>query len=137
MAEENKQAVDTVLKAVDKEMDKIADRVFEISQNNLVRDEKIDTSTLLKTANVNRDFLEKEVVYPASYASDVEFGRSAGTMPPIAPLQKWVRRKLGVSDEKQARSLAFAIALSIKRRGIAASPYLRPAIEQTAAEMKL
>ena len=55
-------------------------------------------------------------------------------MPPTAALHNWVRRKLGVKNEKQIRSTAFAIATAIKERGIAASPYLERAINQASAE---
>lgn len=122
-----------VLKEFDKFMDKFIDRVFYLSQDNLVRQNKIDTGTLLKTANIERQFLNKQIVYPASYADHVEFGRSKGSFPPVAPLQKWARRKLGIK-EKEAKSVGWAIAKSIQKRGIAASPFLRPGIEKARQE---
>lgn len=121
------------LKALDKRMDDFANRVFQLSQENLVNDEKIDTGNLLKTGNINREFLKKTIVYPANYADSVEYGRNAGTMPPVAPLQKWARRKLGLADKK-ADQVGWAIAMSIKNRGIMPSPYLQPAIMQARAE---
>lgn len=127
---------DVVLQEIDKLMDNFANRVFQISQEKLVNDGKIDTGTLMKTANVERSFLRKKIVYPAKYASDVEFGRTAGTMPPVEPLQKWARRKLGV-DEKKAKGLGWAIAVTIKKRGVLPSPFLQPAIEQAKAEFGL
>ena len=45
----------------------------------------------------------------AEYAIPVELGRKAAPVP-IEPLTLWVRRKLGVSDAKQARGIAFAIS---------------------------
>lgn len=59
------------------------------------------------------------------HAVYVEHGRRAGArMPPVTPILMWVYRHLGVADPKQARSIAFAIAKSIARRGIAARPIL-------------
>ena len=35
-----------------------------------------------------------------------------------SPLRRWVRRRLGIQDDKEAGRVAFAIARSIKRRGL-------------------
>jgi len=43
--------------------------------------------------------------------------------PPIAALIPWVVKKLGIGDEKQARTVAFLIARKISRVGTAANPY--------------
>ena len=123
-----------LFKEVDKIMDDIIDRIFQLSQERLIEDKKIDTGTLMKTANVNRRFLEKEIVYHTLYAEFVEFGRNPGQMPPPAALQKWVRRKLGIANEKENKRVSWAIAKAIKERGIAPSPFLRPALERTVQE---
>ena len=44
-------------------------------------------------------------------------GRKPGTFPPIEPILDWVRGKLGISDEKEARSVAFVIARKISQSG--------------------
>lgn len=126
-----------VLQIVDEHLNDFIDRVFQLSQENLVEDNKIDTSNLLRTGNVNKQFLKKEIVYPAPYADDVEFGRTPGTMPPPDALIRWVQRKLGIGDEKEARRVAFAVALSIKRRGIQAVFYLDRAFKQAKREFGL
>jgi len=51
-----------------------------------------------------------------SYALPVELG-SRPHFPPIGPIALWVRRKLGISDEREARSVAFLIARKISRVG--------------------
>jgi len=124
------------LDAVDELMDEIIDSIFADSQQNLVKDGKIDTANLLKSGNVNRGYLKKEIVYTAPYAEAVEFGRSPGMMPPSDALEKWVIRKLGV-DPKRAKSVAYAIALNIKERGIMPSPFIRPAFEKAEKDFKL
>jgi len=55
---------------------------------------------------------------PLEYGEVVEMGRRPNrAMPPIAPIQRWVRSKLGISGEKEQRSVAYAIALTIAREG--------------------
>jgi phage gpG-like protein len=63
------------------------------------------------------------------YAKPVEYG-SRPHFPPVAPLELWARRKLGV-PARRARSVAFAVARKIARRGTPAQPYLGPALEQS------
>ncbi len=123
-----------ILKAVDQIMDQIIDEIFAESQQNLLDDDKYDTGFLFKTANVNRKFLEKEIVYPANYAETVHYGRNPGSMPPPQALEKWVRRKLKV-PKKDVRHVAFKIAMSIKQRGIMPTPYLERAVESVIAKL--
>ncbi len=130
-----KQYVRDFLDAMDEFMDNIVDEIFAKSQENLVRDGKVDTANLLKSGNVNRRYLEKEIVYTAPHAEAVEFGRSPGIMPPPDALIKWCERKLGVNP-KEAKNVAFAVALAIKQRGIEPSPYLRPAIEAVESSLR-
>lgn len=128
---------DVVLEEVDKFMDDYIDRVFQLSQEFLVENGKIDTTNLLKSGNINRKFLEKQITYSAPYADIVEFGRNPGEMPPPQALEKWVRRKLQIVNPKEIKSVSFAIALSIKQRGITPAPYLTSSFEQANVEFKL
>ena len=126
-------ADDVVLRGVEQEfndkLQEITDFIFTTSQENLVEAGKVDTGFLLKTGNVNRGFLRADIVYPAVYAEAVHYGRVDGFMPPVDPIQKWVTRKLGVKNQNEARSIAFAIAKSIEKRGIPAFPFLDRAVE--------
>lgn len=54
----------------------------------------------------------------AEYALAVELGRKPGKGIPIEPLTLWVRRKIGVSGERKAKSIAFLISRKAKRQGI-------------------
>lgn len=53
---------------------------------------------------------------PLNYAAPVEFG-TRPHFPPIEPLVDWVRAKLDIQDEKDARRVARAIQITIGRRG--------------------
>lgn len=63
---------------------------------------------------------ENRVSTPQRYGIVIEFGRKApGPMPPIGPLELWVRRKgkrLGFPQDN-TRHMAFLIARKIARRG--------------------
>ena len=127
--------VNLILDEVDKLMEEIADKCFELTQNNLVDDGKIDTGALLQTANINKEYLYKQIVYPAEYAEVVNYGRTAGaTPPPVAPILKWVKRKLGVTNDKEAQSLAFAICKSISQRGIMPTFFIERAVDEVTNE---
>jgi len=120
---------DEILKAIDKKMDKLAEDIFSKSQSNIIDQGIIDEGTLLKTGNINRGFLNKKIVYPVPYADEIEFGRTPGSMPSISSLTGWVTRKLGITDIKKAKTIAFVIARDIKRNGQRPRPFLSPAIE--------
>jgi hypothetical protein len=50
------------------------------------------------------------------YAAPVETG-ARPHMPPASELLPWVQKKFGIADEKQALSMAFAIAITIRKKG--------------------
>lgn len=128
-------ADDQIEKEVMRWVNDFVDRVFQISQENLVSEGKIDTSTLLRSGNVNRTSDGAEIVYSASYASNVHDGRMWGSMPPVDPIERWVNRKLNIKG-KEGRSTAWAIATAIKERGIQSTPFLQAALEKAAFEVK-
>lgn len=74
--------------------------------------------------------LSARVGADTKYSPFVEFGRGAGRMPPVAPIERWARTKLGKSG------LGFAIARKIGRRGTKAQPFFAPAIEQSIDDIK-
>lgn len=55
------------------------------------------------------------------YGGAVEFGRKAGKMPPVAPIERWAALKLG------APGAGFVIARKIGRKGTKAQPFVKPA----------
>lgn len=59
----------------------------------------------------------------AEYALPVEKGAVyTDKMPPIEPIQLWVQSRLGITDEKESRGVAFAIAKKAKKVGIPTNP---------------
>ncbi len=65
--------------------------------------------------------------YTAPYSRDVEFGSPPHDVD-VNALETWVRRKLGVRNQKAARGKAKRIRSKIARDGVLPHPYLRPAI---------
>ena len=64
------------------------------------------------------DKVEGWVIPEAPYAPVMDEGRRPnGPMPPSGPLALWAQRKLGVSKD-DSKGVGYAIALSIKRKGI-------------------
>jgi hypothetical protein len=61
------------------------------------------------------------VFQSAFYAPIVERGRRPGKRPPTDALVLWVVRKLGITDAKRARGVAFLIARKIGRVGTSGS----------------
>lgn len=124
-----------VLQELDRQLDNFIDAIFLKAQEKLISSGKVDTGVMVKTANIEREFLKKTIVYPAKYADYVHFGRLPGSMPPVKPLERWVRRKLQV-DEKEARRVAFAIAMAIKERGIMPFPFLQESVNEVIMEQE-
>ena len=120
--------------AVNDKMDEVVDFIFTNSQQKIVEKGIVDEGSLLKSGNINRNFLDKEIVYTMPYADSIEFGRNPGSMPSVVAINGWVQRKLGIKDDIISRRIAWAIAQDIEKNGTQPRPYLQPAIE--AARMK-
>jgi hypothetical protein len=71
---------------------------------------------------------------PQPYAVPVELGTKPH-MPPVQPLQDWVRQKLGLSGA-EGRSVAFAIARKISKKGTKGHFMFRDAFTDNAAEVQ-
>jgi len=73
------------------------------------------------------------------YAGVVDKGRRKGTMPPVTPIEKWIKQKpvkLRTKDGKfkaktkqNIKGAAFAMALSIKKKGIKGSNFFTDAVK--------
>lgn len=62
------------------------------------------------------------------YASYVEHGRRPGKMPPPDILEAWAYKKFRLSHT-DARSMAWALAHSIAKKGTKARPFFEPEVE--------
>ncbi|MEX2372409.1 MAG: hypothetical protein WD800_01275 [Dehalococcoidia bacterium] len=74
------------------------------------------------------------VFNPLGHAAPVEYG----TRPhwaPIEPLVDWVRAKLNVADESEARSIAHAIRFKIARRGTKGQKMAERAVGSAASDI--
>jgi hypothetical protein len=120
---------DAILAAIDKKLDEIASNIFATSQEQIVQKGIIDEGTLLKSGNINREFLQKTIIYSAPYSDSIEFGRLPGSMPPVEMIKAWVLRKGISTDEKEAQRIAWAIATDIKEYGLDPRPFMSPAVE--------
>lgn len=85
-----------------------------------------EDSSLLK--NIRTEVSEKdEVQYVRIYAPEhyvyANEGRKAGKMPPISAIRAWVIKKGLADNEKQETSIAWAIAMTIARKGSAQPAY--------------
>lgn len=130
MDAENERTVD---QEIDDQLNEIVDKIFSESQENIIRYGAVDTGFMLRSGNINREFLVKEIIYSAPYAVSVEFGREPGHMPPVEPIKKWLMRKFHMS-EKKAENTAWAIAKKIQKSGTRARPFLRDAVRTIGAE---
>ncbi|MEW6295954.1 MAG: hypothetical protein AB1467_06765 [Candidatus Diapherotrites archaeon] len=119
---------------IDEWMNELADYIFSKSQENIIKNGSIDTGFMLQQANIQRELLEKKIVYSAPYAVFIEFGTSPHPMY-SKWLEKWVERKLS-KTEKEIASTAFAIAKKIEKEGMKEKPFLRPAIDEAITHFK-
>jgi hypothetical protein len=131
--------VDTekLLEAIDRKMDEIVENIFNKSQEIIVEKKIIDEGTLLKSGNINKEFLSKAIIYSAPYADCVEFGRMPGSMPPSDPIKEWVRRKGIATKEPELSRVTWAILKHIERDGIQPRPFLSPAVELEKERLRL
>ncbi len=80
---------------------------------------------------IGRVFSSLDSPYPAV----MEFGRRPGAaMPPPDALVRWVHLKLGVPDE-QAPGVAFTVARSIARKGIAGRRFMQQGFEKVKGQV--
>lgn len=102
--------------------------VFTRSQEIIVENGSSDTGGLLISGNPPEHVGDKiKFSYDAPHAFPIEYGTDPHH-PPVAPIIRWVQRKLGVRNKKKASRIAWAIATKIKKHGTDAHPFVRPAM---------
>ena len=105
--------------------------ILGLSVKKLSDNKSVATSNLSNSGKVKKIKNGWTVGYTASYAWVVEYGRRAGTYPPISPLIAWVKKKLRINDEKEQKKVAFMVSRSIMRNGTKAKPFLAPAFNES------
>ena len=126
-------------------LDEYGNRVRNVYQDNLIRADKIATGGLLNSVEFSvvqygRRF--DVVLTLADYWKWVEEGRKPGKMPPPSAILAWVLAKPVIPKPNAngriptPQSLAWAIAKSIGKNGIAPTPALKQASDATFAEME-
>lgn len=102
-------------------MQKATQQVQNVARNNI----RIHGTTY--QGNMARGFTVREatesrgvVAESEKYGAVVEYGRKPGSFPPIEPLERWAKIKLGVPG------LGFVIARKIKQKGTKAQPWVEP-----------
>jgi hypothetical protein len=73
-------------------------------------------ASIFAEERINGDGILGVVASPLNYVEYVELG-TRPHFPPVAPLEDWVRKKLGLTDDAQVAGVALAIARKIAARG--------------------
>jgi len=110
-----------------------------IASGNLVKNVQVEW-----VGSIEKDDLELIVKMP-NYWYWVNYGRRPGKMPPIAPIDKWVIQKQGLSDvvrDKSGRfikrkSLVYLIRRSIGQYGYEGTEFLQNAYANAAAQIEV
>lgn len=99
-----------------------------------LRGDTVATGSLLRSVRweIVTDGRTLELEFPlADHWEFVEYGRRPGRMPPIGPIRDWLRVR-GLPE-----SMAFPVARRIGRDGIAARPFVRPAVTDRLEQLAL
>ena len=77
---------------------------------------ELDPHTTEKGSVKVNNYLSLSLFTP-SHIQFAKYGRGPGKPPPIDPIMKWLSNKGIITDPKQAKGAAFAIAKSIGKKG--------------------
>ena len=121
-------------------------RIIDEMQNQLFENKSVNTGDLARSItrtvvplpNNQGEQLQVSLLWYGELLEDGGPGRRAGRMPPIRPIEGWIKRKkIPVpSTFKSPKSFAFAIAKSIEKRGVkkySKKPFIMESIENAAA----
>ena len=128
----------------DKALLAFGDRIIDEMQNQLFENNSVNTGDLARSItkqlveNNGQDTLQVSLLWYGELLEDGGPGRRAGRMPPILPIEGWIRRKnIPVPSKfKSPKSFAFAIAKSIEKKGVkkySKKPFIMESINNAAA----
>jgi len=130
----------TTQRALGKICTKICEDILAESQKNILELDLPDTNWLMLSGHLGKLTpvgvveVERTVEYDAPYAGYVEYGtlprtQTSGKYPPFENIYKWVRRKFGITNKRQATEIAWKVCNKIYYHGTDPKPYFRPAID--------
>ena len=101
-------------------------RIIDEMQNQLFENRSVNTGDLARSITQNiitqedKETLQVSLLWYGELLEDGGPGRRAGRMPPIRPIEGWIKRKkIPVPSKfKSPKSFAFAIAKSIEKKGV-------------------
>lgn len=119
-------------------------RIIDEMQNQLFENKSVNTGDLARSITQNiieqegKETLQVSLLWYGELLEDGGPGRRAGRMPPIRPIEGWIKRKkIPVpASFKSPKSFAFAIAKSIEKRGVkkySKKPFILESINNAAA----
>ena len=128
----------------DKALLAFGDRIIDEMQNQLFENNSVNTGDLARSItkqlveNNGQDTLQVSLLWYGELLEDGGPARKAGRMPPIRPIEGWIRRKnIPVPSKfKSPKSFAFAIAKSIEKKGAkkySKKPFIMESINNAAA----
>jgi len=119
-------------------------RIIDEMQNQLFENKSVNTGDLARSITQNiieqegKETLQVSLLWYGELLEDGGPGRRAGRMPPIRPIEGWIKRKkIPVpASFKSPKSFAFAIAKSIEKKGVkkySKKPFILESINNAAA----
>ena len=128
----------------DKALLDFGDRIIDEMQNQLFENKSVNTGDLARSITKQlvksneQDTLQVSLLWYGELLEDGGPGRRAGRMPPIRPIEGWIKRKnIPVPSKfKSPKSFAFAIAKSIEKKGVkkySKKPFIMESINNAAA----
>jgi hypothetical protein len=128
----------------DKALLDFGDRIIDEMQNQLFENKSVNTGDLARSITKQlvksneQDTLQVSLLWYGELLEDGGPARRAGRMPPIRPIEGWIKRKnIPVPSKfKSPKSFAFAIAKSIEKRGAkkySKKPFIMESINNAAA----
>ena len=119
-----------IIEVVGIKLKEMADFILTRSSEILIANDSVDTGFLIRSGEIHHEEdLKYTIIYTAPYSAGIEFGADPHFVS-AKVLFGWVKRKLGITNEKEAWSISYAISKSIGMKGTEPRPYLRPAIDE-------
>ena len=128
----------------DKALLDFGDRIIDEMQNQLFENKSVNTGDLARSITKQlvtkneQETLQVSLLWYGELLEDGGPARKAGRMPPIRPIEGWIKRKnIPVPSKfKSPKSFAFAIARSIGKNGAkkySKKPFIMESINNAAA----